>query len=231
MSTKTKTPVEPKTPISMEEEVLPTEDTTTSYTEWVKQVVEAMLDSEQKWLELAAEQNELTLKALQQGVEFFRTVPAPPITEWIRSGEERLMAAQRRWLDSTIRQRERMLGEMEKAGKEAEGTPTPNFKSVTDFTRTQVEGLVQARNRWLDFLAKQNVLFVEGIQDAFGIKETSPAANRAKLVEETVDNYVEVQKRLLKVVAPPTPASETHKPASHHKAETHKAETETPKAS
>src|SRR5689334_3129681 len=105
MTTKTKTPVEPKHDVTMEEGVPTTEETTTSYNAWVRQVVEAMLDSEQKWLELAAEQNELTLKALKQGAEFFRTVPAPPLTDWIRAGEERLMAAQQRWLDSTIRQR------------------------------------------------------------------------------------------------------------------------------
>ena len=233
MTTKTRTSVEPKHDIKMEEEVPTTEETTTSYNAWVRQVVEAMLESEQKWLELATEQNELTLKALKQGVEFFRTVPAPPLTDWIRVGEERLMAAQQRWLDSTIRQRQRMVGEIEKAGKEAEGTSTPNFKSVSDFARTQVEGLVEARNRWLDFLSKQNVLFIQGIEDTFGIKEATPSANRAKLVEETVDNYVEVQKRLLKVVTPTAPEGETHKPAAHHKAEAthHKAEAETPQAS
>jgi hypothetical protein len=73
---------------------------------------------------------------------------------------------------------------------------------VTDLAREQVEGLVEARHRWLDFLAKQNTLFIQGIQETFGIKEATPAANRVKLVEETVDNYVDVQKRLLKVVTP-----------------------------
>jgi hypothetical protein len=175
-----------------------------------------MLEGEQKWLELAAEQNELTLKALKQGVEFFRTVPAPPITEWVRRGEERFMAAQRRWIDSTTRQRERMLREMEKAETEAEAAPGPNFRSATGFAREQVEGLVEARNRWLDFLAKQNALFIQGIQETLGVKEATPAANRAKLVGETVDNYVKAQKRLLKVVTPP--ATEPGKAAHHPKA-------------
>lgn len=225
MTTKTRTPAEPKHPTPIEEEVPPTTSISASYNTWVRQVVEAMLESEQQWLELAAEQNELTLKALKQGVEFFRTVPAPPLTEWARQGEERFMAAQRRWLDSTTQQRTRLLKEMEKAEKTAEGTPTPNFGSVTGFAREQIEGLVEARNRWLDFLAKQNTLFVQGIQETFGIKEATPAANRVKLVEETVDNYVDVQKRLLKVVTPPAPAEEAHKPAAHHngEVETHKA--------
>jgi hypothetical protein len=224
MTTKTKPPVEPKPTTPVEE--VPPVSLTTSYTTWVQQVVEAMLDSEQKWLELAAEQNELTLKALKQGVEFFRTVPTPPITEWARRGEERLMAAQQRWIDSTTRQRERMLREMEKAGKETEGTPTPNFKSVTDFAREQVEGLVEARHRWLDFLSKQNTLFIQGIEETFGIKEATPAANRVKLVEETVDNYVDVQKRLLKVATPPAPATDHPRPVAHPK-----GEVESPQAS
>ncbi|MBN9391420.1 MAG: hypothetical protein J0I20_25540 [Chloroflexi bacterium] len=225
MTTKTKTPVEPKHTAPVEEEVPPTSLTAT-YNTWVRQVVEAMLEGEQKWLELAAEQNELTLKALKEGVEFFRTIPAPPITEMARRGEERLMAAQRRWVDSTTRQRERMLREVEKAGKEAEGTPTPNFRSVTDFAREQVEGLVEARNRWLDFLSKQNTLFIQGIEETFGIKEATPAANRVKLVEETVDNYVDVQKRLLKVVTPPPAPAEHPKPVAHPK-----GEVESPQAS
>lgn len=219
MTTKTKPTVEPKPSTTHEEEVPPT-SLTASYNTWMRQVVEAMLEGEQKWLELAAEQNELTLKALKEGVEFFRTFPTPSVTEWIRQGEERMMAAQKRWIDSTTRQRERMLKEVEKAGKEAEGTPTPNFRSVTDFAREQVEGLVEARHRWLDFLSKQNTLFVQGIQETFGIKEATPAADRVKLVEDTVDNYVDVQKRLLKVVTPQAPAPEHHKAASHPKGET-----------
>ena len=225
MTTKTKTSVEPKTTVHHEEEVTPT-SLAASYNAWAQQVVEAMLEGEQKWLELAAEQNELTLKALKEGVDFFRTFPTPSVTEWVRQGEERLLEAQRRWLDSTTRQRERMLREVEKAGKEAEGTPTPNFRSVTDFAREQVEGLVEARHRWLDFLSKQNTLFSQSIQETFGIKEATPAADRAKLVEETVDNYVDVQKRLLKAVTPPAPKAEHPKPATHPK-----RETETPQAS
>jgi hypothetical protein len=216
MTTKTKAPVEPGTPFTIEEEIPPTDTTTTAYSHWVRQVVESMLEGEQKWLELAAEQNELTLKALRQGAEFFRTVPAPPITEWVRRGEERFMAAQRRWIDSTTRQRERMLREMEKAETEAEAAPAPNFRSTPGFAREQVEGLVEARNRWLDFLAKQNALFIQGIQETLGVKEATPAANRAKLVGETVDNYVKAQKRLLKVVTPP--ATEPGKAAHHPKA-------------
>jgi hypothetical protein len=218
MTTKTKTPVEPKPPVTTEEEVPPT-STPISYNTWMRQVVEALLESEQQWLELATEQNELTLKALKQGVDFFRTIPAPPITEWVRRNEERFMDAQRRWVDSTTRQRERLQREMENATRESEGTPTPNFRSVTDLAREQVEGLVEARHRWLDFLAKQNTLFIQGIQETFGIKEATPAANRVKLVEETVDNYVDVQKRLLKVVTPPALAEEQYKPVAHPNSE------------
>lgn len=227
MTTKTKPSVEPKT---HHEEEVPAGEMTPTYSQWMRQVIESMLDSEQKWLELAAEQNELTLKALKQGAEFFRTAPTPPITEWVRQGEERFMEAQRRWIDTTTRQRERMMREMQKAEETAEGTPTPNFRSVTDFAREQVEGLVEARNRWLSFLGKQNALFVEGIQESLGIKETAPAANRAKLVEETVDNYVEVQKRLLNVVAPPS-KPETHKKGTHHTQPKAETESESKQAS
>jgi len=221
MTTKTKPSVEPKT--HHNDEDVPVVEMTPTYAQWMQQVVESLLDSEQKWLELAAEQNELTLKALKQGAEFFRTVPTPPITDWVRQGEERFMEAQRRWIDSTTRQRERMMREMQKAEQTAEGTPTPNFRSITEFAREQAEGIFEARNRWLNFVGKQNALFVEGIQETLGIKEATPAANRAKLVEETVDNYVEVQKRLLNVVAPASKHVAPKKSTNHTQ---HKAETE-----
>lgn len=218
MTTRTKTPVEPKTHLSIEDGV-PATDTPTSYTHWMRQVVEAMLDSEQKWLELATAQNELALKALKQGAEFIRTTPALPVTEGIRRSEERFMHAQQRWVDTTTHQRERMMREMQRAEKETEGTPTPNFKTVVDFAREQIEGLIEARNRWLDFVAKQNDLFIQGIEETLSVKESTPAANRARLVEETVDNYVEVQKRLLNVVTPPARNEGHKKAASHHKKE------------
>ena len=218
MTTKVKSTVEPKSHLSNDEEVQAT-DTSTSYTHWMRQVLETMLKSEQKWLEMATEQNELSMKALKQGTEMARTVPFPPITEWARRSEERFIEAQRRWIDTTTHQRDRVLSDLEKAEKQAEGTPTPNFKTVTGLVREQVEGLIEARNRWLDFVAKQNELFIQGIEETLGVKEASPADKRAKLVEETVDNYIEVQKRLLKNLNPATQTDGHKKTHTHHNAE------------
>jgi hypothetical protein len=212
MTTQTNLAVEPTTAeIAGEDEAL-VSPIPASYPDWFKQVVESMLDSEQKWLELAAEQNALTLKALKQGVELFRKTPAPPFSEWATQQMETFMERQQKWVDRATRQRGQLVQRLQEAEKAAEGTPTPNAKTVTDFANQQLENLIEARNRWLDFLAKQNELFLQSMEEIFGVKDSS-AANRAKLVEETVDNYIEMQKRWL-AVATLTPAEpEAHEAA------------------
>lgn len=212
MTTQTNLPVEPTTAEVAGEGEAPVSPVPTSYTDWFKQVVESMLDNEQKWLEVAAEQNTLTLKALKQGVEFFRTTPALPISEWATQRMETFMETQQKWADRATLQRGQLVQRLQEAEKAAEGTPTPNAKTVTDFANQQLENLVEARNRWLDFLAKQNELFLQSMEEIFGMKGSS-AANRAKLAEETVDNYIEMQKRWL-AVATLTPAgAEAHEAA------------------
>lgn len=208
MKTKPRTSAEPISPEVTEEGQVqtPLSTTATPYTSWVKQIVESLLDSEQKWLELAAEQNELTLKALKQGADFLRTTPTPPISEWARQRMETFMQTQRKWIDTASRQRDQLIQKAQESGKEVEGTPTPNAKTVADFARQRLEDLVEARNRWLDFVAKQNDLFIRSMEEIFGVKESSTAADRAKLAEETVDNYIELQKRWLKIATPPTVA-------------------------
>ncbi|HEX2913695.1 MAG TPA: hypothetical protein VH186_23020 [Chloroflexia bacterium] len=218
MATKSTTPVEPEThakkatPVTPVEEV-PVVTSDATYNDWVKRVVETMLESEQRWLELATEQNALTLKALKQEAEFLRAAPTPPLTEWIRRGIDRFMDSQRRWLDTATRQRDLLVQRTQETEKTVETPNIPTGQAMTDFARQQVETLVEARKRWLDFVAKQNTLFLNTIQEVIGVNDSPTAANRTRLAQETLDNYIEVQKHWLDLATQPTAKSDGHEEA------------------
>ena len=199
------------TPVSTEEDV-PVADARTSYTDWVKQVVENLLEAEKKWIELASEQNALTMKALRQSLEFYRTAPTRPLAGWARQGMDGFLEAQRKWFDTAAQQRSQLFQQAQEAV--AEGTPsteavpgTTAVKPVTDYVRQQVEGLVEARKRWLDYLTKQNAQALRSMQETFGLKESVAATNVAKWSQQTMESYVEVQKRWLDFITrtPPAP--------------------------
>jgi hypothetical protein len=66
--------------------------------------------------------------------------------------------------------------------------------------RQQLENLIEARKRWLDFAEQQNTQFVQGLREALGIRETSTTAGFAKWSQQMMENYFEVQKRWLDLV-------------------------------
>ena len=201
------------TPVENVEEV-PVGEERPTYTEWVKQVMEGLLEAEKKWFELASDQNALTLKAIRQGVELYRTAPTLPMASWARRGVENFLEVQTKWLDSAIRQRNELLHESQEAVTEVEaaeevpeGEAVAAVRRLPDFARQQLENLVEARKRWLDFAEQQNVQFMQGLREALGIKESSTTASFAKWSQQMMENYFEVQKRWLDLV--------TRVPAGH----------------
>ena len=204
------------TPVTPEEDV-PVAEGRTSYTDWVKQVVENLLEAEKKWIELASEQNALTMKAIRQSLEFYRTAPTRPLGNWARQGMDGFLEAQRKWFDSAAQQRNQLFQQAQEAGVETAPTTeepvapgTATVKPVTDYVRQQVEGLVEARKRWLDFLTQQNAQALRSMQEALGLKESVPATNIAKWSQQTMEGYVDVQKRWLDFITrtPAPPAAE-----------------------
>jgi hypothetical protein len=169
-----------------------------SYTDWAKQVVENLVEAEKRWIELASEQNALTLKAIREGVKFYHTAPNPALADWARQGVESLLEAQKKWIDTATQQRNQFFKTAQEQTEEAEGETAPNpAKTVTDIAQQQVESLVEARKRWLDFASQQNAQFLKGVREALGQREASPATTFTDWAQQAMDNYVEVQKRWL----------------------------------
>ena len=67
--------------------------------EWAQQVVEHLVEGKKKWIDLTAQQNALVLKAIEEGMEFYRTAPTPGLGEWARQGVEGIVEAQKRWAE------------------------------------------------------------------------------------------------------------------------------------
>ncbi len=165
------------------------------YSDWTRKVVENFIETEKKLIELASQQNALTLKAIREGVEFYRSAPTPALADWARQGVEGFVEAQRRWTESATQQRARFFQYETETPSEDESSA--ERKTMTDYAQQQVEALVEARRRWLDFAARQNAQFLESVKSSLGIKENSPTNSLTDWAQQAVENYVEVQKRWL----------------------------------
>src|ERR1044071_10257915 len=62
-----------------------------SAADWAKQVVEHLVDAQKKWIDLTAQQNAIVLKAIEDGMGFYRTAPTPALADWARQGVEGLV--------------------------------------------------------------------------------------------------------------------------------------------
>src|ERR1043165_7065407 len=75
-----------------------------SAADWAKQVVEHLVDAQKKWIDLTAQQNALVLKAIEEGMGFYRTAPTPALGDWARQGVEGFVEAQKRWAEVASQQ-------------------------------------------------------------------------------------------------------------------------------
>ena len=57
-------------------------------TVWVKDMMESLTDAQKRWIDLASEQNALLLKAITEGVNFYKTAPTPALADWAKQGVE-----------------------------------------------------------------------------------------------------------------------------------------------
>src|SRR5215216_1695633 len=72
--------------------------------EWAKQVVENLAEAQKKWIEITSEQNALVLKAITEGLGFYKTAPTPALADWARQGIEGFVEAQKRWAEIASQQ-------------------------------------------------------------------------------------------------------------------------------
>ncbi len=169
-----------------------------SYSEWTKQVVENLVEAEKKWIELASEQNALTLKALQKGQEFYKNAPNPEVGEWAKQGVESFLEIQKKWTETLNQQRDQFLAQVKQALPfDVNTDPAAATKALTDYGRQQAEMLIDTQKRWLDQATQQNTQILEGVRKAFGLPESPLTKTINDWANQTVNNYVEMQKRYL----------------------------------
>lgn len=163
------------TPLSSSEETAPVNEIR-SYNAWVKQMIERLIEDEKKWIELASEQNSLTLKAIRQSIEFYRTFPMPPFMSWVREGSQKFWEAQ----------------QAPAATMEAEVTVAD---PETFTARQPFDSLMEFRSSWLNFFREQNTRFLEVMQQGFGLNRyyaaTPPTEEAAAPVQK--DDYAAVK--------------------------------------
>lgn len=141
------------TPPVSSEETAPT-NAMPAYNQWVKQVMERLVEDEKKWVELASEQSNLTMKAIRQSLEFYRTFPTPPVMGWIREGTRRFYAAQK----------------LPTLGQETPPVEASAEKAEIPVARPPLEGLFEFRDAWLEFLTRQNRQFMDLMQEGMGLR-------------------------------------------------------------
>jgi hypothetical protein len=168
---------------------------------WTRQVVDNILNAEKKWIDLATQQSNLMIKALREGVELYRTAPNPTMAEWAKQGMENFVEAQRNWMNNNPFQQFRVSGLVPPTSntdaETAQNEVTKQAKSFMEQTQTQIDTLVDARKRWLDFLSEQNARNLQTAKQTLNVGESSPLNTLADWAQQAVDNYVEMQKRWL----------------------------------
>jgi len=169
-----------------------------SYSEWTKQVVENLVEAEKKWIELASDQNALTLKAIQKGQEFYKNAPNPEVGQWAKQGIESFLEIQKKWTDTITQQREQFLEQVKQSFPfDLNTDPATAAKALTDYGKQQAEMLIDTQKRWLDQATQQNTQILEGVRKAFGLPESPLTKTINDWANQTVNNYVEMQKRYL----------------------------------
>jgi len=171
----------------------------TSYNEWTKKVVENLVDAEKRWIEMASEQNALTMKAIREGVNFYRTAPTPALADWARQGVEGLLEAQRKWVESATQQRSQFFQAQQQTteGEIPTAEATNAAATMTSYAQQQVEAMVETRKRWLDYASRQNAQFLTAVRDGLRMPASSPATTLTDWSQQAMDSYVQMQKRWL----------------------------------
>ncbi|MBK6795556.1 MAG: hypothetical protein IPG76_01810 [Acidobacteria bacterium] len=84
-----------------------TEDSTKN-AEFAKTVVNHLVDAQKKWIELTSQQNAMMVKAIEDGMGFYRSAPNPILGDWARQAVEGFVEAQKRWSEIATQQSRQM---------------------------------------------------------------------------------------------------------------------------
>ena len=175
---------------------------TNAATEWAAEVVNHLMTAQKNWIEITQQQNALTMKAIEEGMSFYRNAPTPALGEWARQGYEGFVEAQKRWSEIASQQSGQMFQALRDGmtfdpAKAMEMMPNALPNALMDTMGQSMDTLIKAQTQWLDFAAQSNAQAVQAMKDGLNLDDNSPAAALADFAQQAMTNYVEVQKRWL----------------------------------
>jgi hypothetical protein len=164
---------------------------------WARQGMESFVATQKILLDLAAQQNSLTLGFVRERVNFS---PLRPLTGMVEIAGQTLanfVAAQKILLDLAAEENALMQTGVKEA-LNLSGRPA----AMTDAISEGVNALVAMQKKYLDMVNHQSQAVVEAI------KEGKPfeGKNLAEITRESVDNFVHTQKKFLDLVTDVTRA-------------------------
>ena len=75
-------------------------------------MIESLTEAQKRWIDIASEQNALVLKAVTEGVEFYKSAPTPELADWAKQGIEGIVEARKRWADIASKQSKEFIEAM-----------------------------------------------------------------------------------------------------------------------
>lgn len=165
---------------------------TSDLKEWAAQVSTHLGRARHQLAELAAQQNALISKAIDEGIDLVRTAPTPDLQRVASEGLEALEAA-RKTLSSLAQLPADQLVQVAKSQAEQA------VESATDLAGAGAAVLLQASTRLLDQVEKKNDQLADSVRGELNLDENSAAAALVDFSRQLVSNYVDVQKRWIEL--------------------------------
>lgn len=164
--------------------------------DWARQVSQHLGRARQQIAELAAQQNALLIKAIDEGIDLVRTAPTPDLRQIANEGLEALSEAKQ--VVSTLAQLppEQLL---ETAREVAQTQATQAVESATELAGAGAANLIEKGERWLEIIDQKNVKFIDTVKEDLQLDEKSAAAALANFSRELVSGYVDVQRKWMEL--------------------------------
>jgi len=156
--------------------------------QWARQGMESFVATQKILLDLAAQQNSLTLGFVRERVNLSPLRPLTGAVEIAGQSLANFVAAQKILLDLAAEENT-LLQSGVKEGLGLSGTPA----AMTDAIRDGVNALVAMHKKFLDMVDKESKAVVEAIKEG----KRFEGKNLVEITREGVENFVETQKKFL----------------------------------
>lgn len=164
--------------------------------EWARQVTNHLGQARQQFAELAAQQNQLLIRAIDEGIDLVRTAPTPDLRQIANEGLEALSEARQAVSSLAQLPPEQLL---ETAREVARTQATQAVETATDLAGAGAATLLEKGEQILGIIDQKNAQFVEAVKADLHLDEKSAAAALADFSRQLVSNYVEVQRKWMEL--------------------------------